>query len=289
MPEGDTLWRTARTLHQAFVGRPLAGADLRVPKLATVDLAGRATIEVVARGKHLLHRFEGDLTLHSHLRMDGSWRVRPLIPGRRPGGSHTVRALLWTGRQVAIGDQLGMLDLVRTANEDQVVGHLGPDLLDPAFDAELAVANLLRDPRRPVAEACLDQRNLAGMGTIFTSEPLFVLGINPWTPIGEIAGRLPELVALTRRMLQRSIKSPFPVTTDSMRPTPGQSWVHGRLAEPCRRCGRPIRVAKVGLQPTQRIFFYCPTCQGGLAPGDDGSTQAPIGHHRGPSSKQGDR
>ncbi|MBA2695104.1 MAG: Fpg/Nei family DNA glycosylase, partial [Actinobacteria bacterium] len=134
MPEGDAVWRTARRLHAALAGQVIAHSALRVPRLATTDLSGRHTIEVVPRGKHLLHRIEGDLTLHSHLRMEGSWRVHR--GNRLPPAAdrHTVRAVVATGERIAIGDSLGMLDLVRTSQEDRVVGHLGPDLLDPAFD-----------------------------------------------------------------------------------------------------------------------------------------------------------
>ena len=112
MPEGDAVWRTARRLHGALAGTVLEGSDLRVPALATADLSGRRTIEVVPRGKHLLHRVEGDLTLHSHLRMEGSWRVHPVGRRHTLARTHTVRALLWTSARVAVGDSLGMLDLV---------------------------------------------------------------------------------------------------------------------------------------------------------------------------------
>ncbi len=277
MPEGDAVWRTARRLHEALAGDQIAGTDLRWGDLATVDLAGRRTVEVVPRGKHLLHRIEGGVTLHSHLRMEGRWRVH--APGRRSsvGRRHTVRAMVWTARSLAVGTQLGMLDLVPTDQEHRVVGHLGPDLLDPAYDRAQALHNVRHDPSL-VALACLDQRNVAGMGTIFTAEPLFVLGINPWTPVAELSDeRLAEVLDTARRMLVRSAHLGRTTITGQADVDAGDAFVHGRVAQPCKRCGTPVRMAPIGTQPQERVFFYCPTCQGGLAPTDDGSVQRPLG------------
>lgn len=281
MPEGDAVWRTARRLHGALAGEVLEGSDLRVPSLATADLSGRRTLEVVPRGKHLLHRVEGDLTLHSHLRMEGSWRVYPVSRRRGFGTRHTVRALLWTGTRVAVGDSLGMLDLVRTSQEHRVVGHLGPDLLDPAYDDQLALRNVLADPARTVTEALLDQRNVAGMGTIFTAEPLFVHRINPWTPVGEV-GRdaVAQVLETARRMLVLSCRSGRTTITGRADVNADDAWVHGRMGLPCKRCGATVRLAPVGQQPKERVMFYCPTCQGGRAPTDDGARQTPLGHGR---------
>ena len=281
MPEGDAVWRTARRLHQGLAGVALEGSDLRVPAHATADLSGRRTLEVVPRGKHLLHRVEGDITVHSHLRMEGSWRVHPVGRRHALGRRHTVRALLWTPQRVAVGDSLGMLELVRTSEEHRVVGHLGPDLLDPAYDADTALANVRADPGRTITEACLDQRNVAGMGTIFTAEPLFLLGINPWTPVGDLAEeQVVELLATARRLLVLSCRTGRTTITGRGDVNDDDAWVHGRMGLPCKRCGTTIRLAPIGQQPQQRVMFSCPTCQGGLAPTDDGRPQSPLGHGR---------
>lgn len=284
MPEGDAVWRTARRLHQGLAGVALEGSDLRVPAHATADLSGRRTLEVVPRGKHLLHRVEGDITVHSHLRMEGSWRVHPVGRRHALGRRHTVRALLWTPQRVAVGDSLGMLELVRTSEEHRVVGHLGPDLLDPAYDADTALANVRADPGRTITEACLDQRNVAGMGTIFTAEPLFLLGINPWTPVGDLAEeQVVELLATARRLLVLSCRTGRTTITGRGDVNDDDAWVHGRMGLPCKRCGTTIRLAPIGQQPQQRVMFSCPTCQGGLAPTDDGRPQSPLGHGRRPT------
>ncbi|NLG22747.1 MAG: Fpg/Nei family DNA glycosylase [Actinomycetales bacterium] len=277
MPEGDAVWRTARRLHEALAGQVLAGSDLRVPALATSDLAGRHTLEVVPRGKHLLHRLEGGLTLHSHLRMDGSWRVlrRTTTAGDRPRSSrterHTVRALLWTEAVVAVGDRLGMLDLVETSTEGRVVGHLGPDLLDRAFDRELALDNLLRDPSVEVGLALLDQRNLAGIGTIYATEPLFEHRISPWTPIGALSRDEVRAVVDTARLwMVRSCRlGPVPgaARPGTGPPSPADGWlpwsyrIFGREARPCPLCGTTLRSDPIGQQPRERQLTHCPGCQ----------------------------
>lgn len=282
MPEGDAVWRTARRLHTALVGATIETSDLRVPALATVDLSGRRTVEVVPRGKHLLHRVEGGLTLHSHLRMEGRWKIHRGRGRRAAVGSqrHTIRAILATSSAVAVGESLGMLDLVRTEQEGKVVGHLGPDLLDPAYDAGLAMANLLRRPERTITEALLDQRNLAGIGTIFASEPLFLHGLSPWASVGEVGeSEVASLVDTARRLLIQSCRLGRTTITgrsDSV----DDAWVHGRVGLPCLRCASTVRLATIGTQPRERVMFYCPSCQSGLAPTDDGARQAPLGHGR---------
>lgn len=262
MPEGDAVWRTARRLHTGLVGAVLRGSDLRVPELATRDLSGRRTIEVVPRGKHLLHRLEGGLTLHSHLRMEGSWRVQEVSARYAAGRRHTTRALLWTDRKVAVGDKLGMLDLVRTADEDRVVGHLGPDLLDPGFAMDVAVANLLADPGVPVAEALLDQRNLAGMGTIWVSEPLFLHRVDPWRPVGEVgAPTLTEVITTTRGLMVQACRTGR-TTTTGRTGVGEETWVFGRRGQRCHRCGGTVAQGSVGAAPRERVLSYCPQCQG---------------------------
>ncbi len=282
MPEGDSVWRAAARLHQALSGQTLVSNDLRVPSLATVDLRGRRTIEVVPRGKHLLHRIEGDLTLHSHLRMEGRWRTYRASNAKSAAitQDHRVRAILVTPNRCAVGTSLGMLDLVRTSAEDTIVGHLGPDLLDPAFDLAVAMANLASRPDRLVAEALLNQRNLAGIGTIFASEPLFLHETSPWTSIEDLGGDgLRTIVETARRLLVLSCRLGRTTITGRSDKV-DDAWVHGRVGLPCKKCGTTIRLAPIGTQPQERVIFYCPSCQGGLAPTDSGEPQNPLGHGR---------
>ncbi|MGW2847706.1 DNA-formamidopyrimidine glycosylase family protein, partial [Streptomyces sp. NPDC001274] len=180
MPEGDTVLRTAGRLHTALAGRTLTRCDLRVPRFATADLTGRTVLGVVPRGKHLLLRVEGGLTLHSHLRMDGAWRVYGPAERWRGGPAHQIRAILGNAEQTAVGYRLPVLELLRTRDEEKAVGPLGPDLLGPDWDAATALRNLLAEPTRPLGEALLDQRNLAGIGNVYKAELCFLARVTPW-------------------------------------------------------------------------------------------------------------
>ena len=277
VPEGDTVWRTAERLHRVLAGREIVESDLRWPGIATADLTGRSTIEVVSRGKHLLHRIDGGLTLHSHLRMEGQWRIEA-TGTLKPGWRHLpdLRALVAADEWTALGLRLGRLDLVDTRHEDRLVGHLGPDLLGPDWDPERAVENLAA-AGAPIGAALLDQHNLAGLGTLWTSEALFALRLPPWTPAADL-GRsvLVELVDRCRLMLDRGRRDVVQSTTGS-RMRGETTYVHGRSGRPCRRCGATVRVAPIGEPTRERTMFYCPSCQGGLGPTDDGRPQRPLG------------
>lgn len=130
MPEGDVVWLAARRLHEALAGRPLTRSDFRVPRLAATDLRGRTVREAVPRGKHLLVRVEGGFTVHTHLLMEGRWQIRRAGP---PPRDHRVRLILTNAEWQAVGYSLGVVELLRTADEAAAVGHLGPDLLDPGW------------------------------------------------------------------------------------------------------------------------------------------------------------
>lgn len=265
MPEGDAVRRTARRLDAALAGQELTTADLRWPSVATAGrlLVGRATLEVGTCGKHLLHRLDGGLTLHTHLRMEGTWRVMARDQAATAlSRRHDVRALLGTRDSLAVGLRLGMVDVVRTRDEGRLVGHLGPDVLADDFDADIAVANLVRSGA-PIAEALLDQRNLAGVGTIWASEGLFAQRLPPWQPADP--ENTTAVVAAIRRLMTAAVSGRV------------EPRVHGRSGHPCPRCGATLRVAMDGPPTRERTIFYCPVCQGGLAPTDDGRPQAPLG------------
>jgi endonuclease-8 len=257
VPEGDVVWRTARRLHEALTGQVLTSSDFRVPRFATADLSGRVVTGTVSRGKHLLTRVEGGVTLHTHLRMEGSWRVRPAT-GPVPRSRH-IRLILANSTWRAIGYQLGVVEIVHTKAEHTVVGHLGPDLLGPDWDAAEAVRRLAADPARPIGEALLDQRNLAGIGNLYKAEVLFLRGISPWRPAGEVPA-MADLVALARRLLDANKERLDQITTGVNRPGQ-QTWVYGRGGRACRRCGAQVRVADQGRDATERVTFWCPNCQ----------------------------
>lgn len=259
MPEGDAVYRTARRLRQALDGRVLTRSDFRVPRHATADLTGRVVAGTESYGKHLLTRVEGGLTVHTHLRMDGSWVVMP--EGRRLPQGDKVRLVLANAAWQAVGVRLGMVDLLRTEHEDSVIGHLGPDLLGQDWDQDEAVARLRRNPDTTIGEALLDQRNLAGIGTIYRAETLFLRGVSPWRPVGAIAD-LDGLVSLARRLLEANKDHASTITTGDRR-RGFETWVYGRAGRPCRRCGSRIRRGEMGAQPQERLILWCDRCQPG--------------------------
>lgn len=256
MPEGDTVFRTARRLHEALAGGIATRFDIRVPGSATADLTGERVHEVVPRGKHLLLRI-GTFTLHSHLKMEGRWDVyRPGQRWRVP--AFRARAVVGTTAAEAVGFDLAMVEVLPTADEDRIVGHLGPDPLAPTWDAAEAARRLSADDR-PVHVALLDQRNVAGFGNEYANELLFVRGILPTRSATDIdaAGLLDTGARMIRLNRDRHGRT---FTGDSR---PGQQdWVYRREGKPCRRCGTLIRKTQLGADPTEeRIVFWCPRCQ----------------------------
>lgn len=280
MPEGDTVWRAAARLHGALADQPVTLADLRWPRLPPHHLVGSTTVEVVSVGKHLLQRFSNGWTLHSHLRMDGSWRIAPAGPDiTRALRRHDLRAAVGTAHCAAIGVRLGQLDLVPTSQERTLVGHLGPDILTAQWDHDETVRRLAAFDGF-VVDALLDQRVLAGIGTYWASEALFLERLLPWTRTSDLsADRLMALTGRLRQLLTDAISPGRPPIGDRSGAREA-AWVHARSGRSCRRCGDLIRVALTGAAPQQRTIFSCPTCQGGWAPSDDRRPQAPLGSDR---------
>jgi len=267
MPEGDTVWQAARRLHEALAGKVLTRSDFRVPKYATVDLTDRTVLDVTPRGKHLLTRVQGGLTLHTHLGMDGFWKVYADRQRWTGGPAHQIRAVLATADRTAVGYRLPVLELLRTTAESRAVGHLGPDLLGPDWNPDQALANLLSDPARPLGEALLDQRNLAGIGNIYKSELCFLLGATPWLPVGALPpDRAAKLPALAKRLLEANRDRPVRNTTGTTGRRGEDLFVYGRAPRPCLRCRTSIRSANQGDGSRERPTYWCPTCQTGPAP-----------------------
>ncbi|MEO9325233.1 DNA-formamidopyrimidine glycosylase family protein [Nocardioides sp. C4-1] len=261
MPEGDTVFRAARLLDRYLSGHELVATDFRVPQHATTDLAGGTVVRTVSRGKHLLTRIDhetGAFTLHTHLKMEGAWRVLGRHD-RWPRGAHRARVVLTTADHQAVGFSLGIVELLPTADEESVVGHLGPDLLGPDWDEDAALERLLADPGRPLVEALLDQRNLAGIGNMYAAELAFVSGLHPLAPVGEATG-LRRLLRRAKQMLELNKERAVQSTTGNLRERE-RMWVYRRDRSPCRRCGTPVRVAMRGPAERERATYWCPTCQ----------------------------
>ncbi|MDD7963194.1 DNA-formamidopyrimidine glycosylase family protein [Microbacterium thalli] len=256
MPEGDTVFRAARLIGDALVGHEVTRFDIRVPGSATADLRGERVHSSIARGKHLLLRV-GEHTLHSHLKMEGRWHVyRPGQRWRAP--AFQARAIVGTAPADAVGFELAMVEVLPTADEDRLVGHLGPDLLGPDWDLAEASRRVAADSRAAHV-ALLDQRNVAGLGNVYANELLFVRGILPTTPATEIDAT--AVLETGYRMIHANRDRSARTFTGIDRP--GQRmWVYRREGKPCRRCGTLIETDEIGALPTsERLIFWCPRCQ----------------------------
>ncbi|OBF30369.1 DNA glycosylase [Mycobacterium sp. ACS1612] len=252
MPEGDTVFHTAAILREALLGKTLTRCDVRVPKYATVDLTGQVVDEVISRGKHLFIRV-GPASIHSHLKMEGSWKVNPVTKPSRAG--YRIRIILETADIQAAGIDLGVLEVLERDHDMEVVDHLGPDLLGDDWDPQIAAANLTADPDRPLSETLLDQRVMAGVGNVYCNELCFVTGYLPTAPVRNVKDPL-RMVQRARDMLWLNRSRWNRTTTGNTRH--GQDvWVYGREGKPCRRCGTPIRSDRTG----DRVTYWCPVCQ----------------------------
>jgi endonuclease-8 len=263
MPEGDTIKRTADVLGRALIGgrvtaaRAQPGPGLgRVPDLGR--LAGATVRSVEARGKHLLIGFDNGLTLRTHLRMRGSWhRYAPGEPWRRAPQHAT--AVIETATAVAVCFSAPVVELLTDADlaRSRPLHALGPDLLDPAFDADEAVARLQAVPETTIGEALLDQRAVAGIGNVYRSEVLFTEGLDPALPVRELDDTaLHRLVDVARRLMAANARGGARSTVPGRG---GGLWVYGRAGRPCRRCGTLIRAVRMG--PLARTAYWCPRCQ----------------------------
>ena len=253
MPEGDTVFRTAALLREALVGKTLTGCDVRVPRYATVDLSGHPVDEVLSRGKHLFIRV-GPASIHSHLKMDGSWRISP-----RGVPAHKIRILLRAHDVTAAGIDLGVLEILDRDHDQDAVAHLGPDLLGEDWDPHVAAANLVADPDRGLAAALLDQRILAGVGNVYANELCFIFGRRPLSTVATLSDPL-RVAIRAREMLWANRLRRDRTTTGNSR-SGQQLWVYGRAGQPCRRCGTRVARAEPVGGSQDRISYWCPNCQ----------------------------
>jgi len=271
MPEGDSLARMAGMLRPALAGRVVTAARARAPGPRASLVVGRTIVDVLATGKHLRIQLDSGLELRTHLGMHGTWhRYRPGEPWRRPAARAVL--VIEVPGAVAVCFDAPSVDLyeTRAAALHPVLGRLGPNLLDPAFDPAEALRRL-RLPKRAAVEigaALIDQRALAGVGNVFKSEILFIERINPFVPVAQLDdATLGRLIETARRLLVSNADprtSPQRQTTRDLRTgaplAAGPLWVYGRTGRACRRCGTPVRAAKQGAD-LPRTTYWCPSCQ----------------------------
>jgi endonuclease-8 len=272
MPEGDTIFRAARTLNRALTGSVVTRFASTFPALDRIDhdrpIAGRTIESVTSRGKHLLMAFSGDLVLRTHMRMHGSWHLyRPGERWQRP--AHDMRLVIDTERFVAVGFKVPVAEWLtaRDLERHTELQALGPDLLSSAFSEIDVLARIRMHPREAIADVLLNQRVVAGVGNVFKSEILFVTRVDPFHLVGALAdAQLLTIVETARTLLSANVLSRSQTlspaigrrTTRSLDPS-AKLWVYGRGGRPCRACGTPISSTKTGVDA--RLTYWCPTCQ----------------------------
>jgi endonuclease-8 len=271
MPEGDTIFRAARTLHRALAGRTVTRFDSAYPELTNVDVdtpvVGRTITAVTSRGKHLLMALSGDLVLHTHMRMNGSWHIyKPGERWRLP--PRDMRVLVETDAYLAVGFNVPVAEFLsqRDLQRHRQIQALGPDLTDPGFDRAEVIRRLRAADNPTMEELILNQRVLSGIGNVLKSETLFVARINPFAPGSAVDDEALDrmLTAALRLMKMNIVESPSMTrayghrTTGSLDPAAGQ-WVYGRAGKPCRKCGTPIMLRSSGAEA--RLTYWCPQCQ----------------------------
>lgn len=263
MPEGDTIFRAARTLHSVLAGRtvtrfesPRAGVERLAARLHVV---GGTVERVEARGKHLLMRFSGGAVLHTHMRMHGSWHVyRRTSPWRRP--AHAMRALVGAGEVLAVCFDAPVVELLSPGDEatHPALSGLGTDLLGSGFDPAQARHALRARPDVEIGVALLDQRALAGIGNVYKSEVLFLCGVDPFRRVASLDdAALDRLVLTAARQLRRNVSRNERRTSEELGGPP--LWVYRRKGRACRRCGTPVERRLQGEQA--RSTYWCPGCQ----------------------------
>jgi endonuclease VIII len=274
MPEGDTIFRAARTLHRALAGQKVTGFESVLPKLSRVDfdsaITGRTVEKVESQGKWMRMHFSGDLILLTHMLMSGSWHIyRPVEKWQ-----HRIvdmRIVIKTERiwAVAFNVPIAEFHTPNTLRRRDGFRSLGPDVLGAEFDSAQCIANLRAYGEMQVGEALLTQSVIAGLGNVFKSEICFACGINPFRITNTLSSEeLNCLVNTARTFLLGNVTETSGnqiVTYTGMRRTTGRSnieerlWVYGRRRQPCRRCGMAIESRKRGF--AARTAFWCPQCQ----------------------------
>ena len=271
MPEGDTLHHAAKRVGAALVGRDIVAIEAPHPRHHfdrwPERLAGRGVRQVDARGKHLFVRFEGDLTLHSHLRMGGRWSVF----GRGQRWTRSPRRawlVMRTPDHEVVQFDGPVLELMTDSRTrfDLRLAALGPDILAESFDEQDFLRRLREDdPARGIGDALLDQRILAGIGNVWKSEACFMAGVDPWRRTADVGDEEAlQVVRGARPLMQLSAERGGRIVTrypgNVRKPRPDEDrWVYDRAGMPCRRCGTRIRSRGQG--DGNRTTFWCPSCQ----------------------------
>jgi endonuclease-8 len=278
MPEGDTIYRTARAMQKVLGGGILTGFDTTLAKLAATHdnqlLTGRLIEKVDSRGKWLLIHFSGDLILVTHMLMSGSWhlyRAGERWRNRRAAMRIVLRTADWEA--VAFNVPVAQFHTARSLERYSEIPRLGPDPLSADYTVDSGIARLRAygqtHPQTEIAVVLLNQRVLAGLGNVYKSEVAFAAGVNPFRPVGTLTEKETQTIAdVSQRYMRANVLDSsgddIVTYTGNRRTTNAANreerlWVYGRQGEECRRCGALIMMRKQGEQA--RSTYWCPVCQ----------------------------
>jgi endonuclease-8 len=255
MPEGDTLRRLASSITDRFAGESVQRCVVRDPRLVGFDPTGRRLLDAEAYGKHLFVRFDDGRTLHAHLRMTGSFAV-----GRRSAEPAWKRRVeLWLDSGPLTGESVPILGVVPTAQEHDIVAHLGPDVCAIAGppDPMVVAERMCRSPHEPLGGALLDQRNVAGFGNIYANDVPFIVGVSPFQPVGSVEG-LTDLISVGVALIRVNARLGRQNTV-GRRLGSDARWMHGTGRRPCPVCGERLRYTERA--PWGRSVTWCERCQ----------------------------
>jgi endonuclease-8 len=303
MPEGDTIYRTARSLQRAIGGKIVTGFETGLAKLARVNddtpVVGRTVEKVESRGKWCLIFFSGDLILVTHMLMSGSWHLYRAGERWRMG-RNAMRVVIRTADWEAVGFNIPVAEFhtARSWERSGEVRKLGPDILSQGFTVEGGVARLAaygrENPDAEIAVVLLNQRVLAGLGNVYKSEVAFAAAVNPFRAMKTITPREMEvIVEVAQRYMKANVVDATPASKARSPETPDGTgdgivtysgnrqtthamdreerlWVYRRQGQECRRCGSTVMMRKQGVQA--RSTYWCPECQPWVGEGE-----APVG------------
>lgn len=258
MPEGDTILRAANRIRPVLEGA--VPDEIVTPQARHARdrwperLHGRAVTRVDTHGKHLFLRFEGDLVLHSHLRMTGSWAVYRHGARWRRAPRRAWLIVRARGHDVVEfdGPVLELMTEGRTRFDQRIAG-LGPDVLAESFDAQRFLRRLREDdPTRALGDALLDQRTVAGIGNAWKADGCWGAQIDPWRRLRDVSDA--EALAVVEWVRPRMLRA---AATPRAHAEPRH--VYDRAGRPCPRCAAPIEARGQG--DDNRTTFWCPGCQ----------------------------
>ena len=278
MPEGDTIFRAARTLHRALAGKPVTSFESALPALNRIHddapVTGRTIERVTAVGKHVLMHFSGNLVLRTHMRMNGSWHI--YRPGERwQRARRDMRIRIATEAFEAVGFNIPVAEFTSglALTKHRELRLLGPDVLSEGFQAAEALRRIRDRGATAIADVLLNQRVVAGLGNVYKCEVLFICRVNPFIRVRDLSdAQRTAIVETARRVLSANVSEGLALMTTygGFRRTTGRGdpkqrlWVYGRARLPCRRCGTAIAVRKQGTDA--RLTYWCPECQEGGNP-----------------------